>query len=170
MNRTPSSSGHGVPLADALRTLRLELQAEPLPPLRPRATAVAAPVIAPAAATAGGRSVAARRWPWAAGWAWAGTVACIAVLLASAWLMNLPRVPSAQEMPRLSGFLPVAPLEQWARPDGGADAAWLVNTELPNDQLAAFGLPFDPARAGETVRAQLLMRPSGEVLAVRLVR
>ena len=44
----------------------------------------------------------------------------------------------------------------------------LVNTELRRDRLVALGLPFDPARAGDSVRAELLVRPSGEVLAVLL--
>lgn len=169
MNRTPSSGGTSgrQPLSAALRTLRQQLQAEVPPPLRDRGPAAAPPPpLTPAAAPA----AAVVRRPLFGGWAWAGTVACVAVLVASAWLMNLPRLPGAPEAMRFSGFLPVAPLEQWVRADGGADAAWLVATELPNEQLAAFGLPFDPTRAGETVRAQLLMRPSGEVLAVRLVR
>ena len=51
-----------------------------------------------------------------------------------------------------------------------ADAAWLVSAELPSERLAALGLPYDPARAGETVRADLLVHRSGDVLAVRVVR
>jgi hypothetical protein len=45
----------------------------------------------------------------------------------------------------------------------------LVRAELPRERLAEFGLPFDPARAGDTVRTELLMRASGEVLAVRVL-
>ena len=36
--------------------------------------------------------------------------------------------------------------------------------------LAALGLPFDATRAGESVRAELLVRPSGQVLAVRFLQ
>jgi hypothetical protein len=57
---------------------------------------------------------------------------------------------------------------QRARTDSGR--TWLVTTELPHSRLAALGLPYDPARAGERVSAQLLMHGSGEVLAVRLNR
>jgi hypothetical protein len=72
-----------------------------------------------------------------------------------------------------SGFLPVAPPERFAELwQGGAQAApaWVVRTELPRERLAALGLPYDPARAGEPVRAELLMHPAGDVLAVRLTR
>jgi len=42
--------------------------------------------------------------------------------------------------------------------------------EAAQQQLAAMGLPFDPARAGERVPTQVLLRANGELLAVRLVR
>ena len=50
-----------------------------------------------------------------------------------------------------------------------ATPAWLVSTEMPRDRLAALGLPFDPARAAEPVRAELLMHASGEVIALRVI-
>ena len=65
------------------------------------------------------------------------------------------------------GFFPLVPPERWPR---DAAPAWLVRTELPGERLAALGLPYDPARAGDRVRAELLLHPSGEVLAVRLVQ
>jgi hypothetical protein len=67
---------------------------------------------------------------------------------------------------QLEGFVPVAGPEAWSSP---VSAAWLVRAELPRERLAEFGLPFDPARAGEPVHAQLLLRDSGEVLAVRVL-
>lgn len=48
--------------------------------------------------------------------------------------------------------------------------AWLVRTEMSRQQLASLGLPFDPSRAAERVPAEVLLRPNGELLAVRLVR
>jgi hypothetical protein len=63
-------------------------------------------------------------------------------------------------------FVSVAPPERWPR---GSAAAWLVSTELQGERLTAMGLPYDPARAGEAVRAELLLHPSGEVLAVRFL-
>jgi hypothetical protein len=47
--------------------------------------------------------------------------------------------------------------------------AWVVTTEMPSERLALLGLPYDPSDAGQRVRAELLMRPNGEVLAVRLI-
>ena len=54
---------------------------------------------------------------------------------------------------------------------GGVEAtAWVVTTELPQQRLAALGLPYDPGRAADRLRAELLVAASGEVLAVRLLR
>ena len=44
-----------------------------------------------------------------------------------------------------------------------------MTTELPRERLAAIGLPYDPARAAEPVRAELLMHASGDVIALRLI-
>jgi len=52
---------------------------------------------------------------------------------------------------------------------GSETPAWVVTTEMPQERLAAIGLPYDPARAAERVRAELLVAASGEVLAVRLL-
>lgn len=64
-----------------------------------------------------------------------------------------------------SGFIPLVSSEALAEAQHG----WIVPTELPLSQLATLGLPFDATRAGETVRAELLMNESGELLAVRLL-
>jgi hypothetical protein len=106
--------------------------------------------------------------------------AAVLTALALAWLLR-PLPPPERVRPEPaqlvddagggSGFLPVAPPERFAELwHGGALAApaWVVRTELPRERLAAFGLPYDPARAGEPVRAELLMHPAGDVLAVRL--
>jgi hypothetical protein len=50
-----------------------------------------------------------------------------------------------------------------------ATAAWVLAAEVPQQHLASFGLPYDPARAAEPLRAELLVSGSGEVLAVRLL-
>lgn len=165
MNPTVRPPGT-VPLAQHLRTLATELRAASPPPLRRAAPPTSAPRLPSLA-------VPARGWllPAPRRFAWAGVAACLLVLIASAWLMAMVRPgPDTRELARASGFLPVAPIDEWTRSDGSADAAWLVATEMPNERLAALGLPYDPARAGENVRAELLMRASGEVLAVRVVR
>lgn len=50
-----------------------------------------------------------------------------------------------------------------------AAQAWVLTAELPYQRLASFGLPYDPGRAGELLRAELLVAGNGEVLAVRLL-
>ena len=85
-------------------------------------------------------------------------------------MLRMPPLSSVDDGVRIgglgSGFLPLVPPERWPRE---AAAAWLVSTELPGERLAALGLPYDPGRAGDSVRAELLLHPSGEVLAVRFL-
>jgi hypothetical protein len=102
----------------------------------------------------------ARRW-----WAWSGGAAVAAMLVGASALLVL--APPAAVPQRGGGeFLPLVPREDW--PDE-ASPAWLVSSELPQERLAALGLPYDPARAAERVRAELLVHPSGLVLALRLI-
>jgi hypothetical protein len=91
------------------------------------------------------------------------------VLVGSVVLMLQAPAPQLQpdelRQLRMSGFVPLAAAERFP---ADAAPAWLVSTELRQDRLALLGLPYDPSRAGESVRAELLVRASGEVLAVRL--
>ncbi len=155
------SAQQTLPLAAALRLLAGELNAQQPPPeLQGRLFA---------AWRAQRHAAAPARWRWPrSAWAWpAGAAACAVVALGSALLLLRPPPPLlVDDGLRFGTFMPVAPPERW--PLGGAPA-WLVRTELPGERLAALGLPYDPARAGDSVRAELLMHPSGEVLAVRLV-
>jgi hypothetical protein len=75
-----------------------------------------------------------------------------------------PRVEAAGDDG--GAFVPLVPAEHWPRAPA---QAWLVSAEMPRERLAALGLPFDPARTGASLRAELLVRESGEVLAVRFV-
>jgi hypothetical protein len=70
-----------------------------------------------------------------------------------------------------SGFLPLVSQEEWRRAlaDQRQSAVWLMPAELPRERLALLGLPFDTARADERVRAELMLHPSGQLLAVRFV-
>lgn len=149
-----------VPLAQMLRVAATELAAVEPPPWRARTSQALVPPLP------------ARRWLWPA--AWSGAAACALVVLVSALLMLQGPPSTTEALPlqaRASDFLPLAAPERWDRLGReGQDAAWLVTTEMPRDRLAALGLPYDPARAGENVRAELLMHPSGEVLAVRFLR
>lgn len=154
------------PLAGALRNAAAALNAEQPPPeLKARVLAAAgraAPASAPKRTPA-----TPRRATW---WSpWSGAVACGVVLSVSALLMlRPPATPPGSDALPIAGadFVPLVPPERWP---SEAAPAWLVRTEMPGERLAALGLPYDPARAGDSVRAELLLHPSGEVLAVRLV-
>ncbi|MFN0182717.1 MAG: hypothetical protein ACKVQR_02750 [Aquabacterium sp.] len=192
-------TGTVLPLAVALRDARDALAREPLPddlaarvlqqwalcqpdPLAgPTWSAVPhAAALPPPGLAAGGRALIAGAgraasllqplWQrWLAG---SGAALCLVALTLSVVLMlsapPLPAPPGAAAP--ASGFLPVVSaqrLAELAAADVGP--SWVVPGEWPRERLAAFGLPYDPARAGETVRAELLVHASGDVLAVRLL-
>ena len=116
------------------------------------------------------------RWPGSRGSRWLLPAGLL--LAAAALLVGLDTRPSAGgRLPAAlvagdtgTAFLPVRGAE-WPGPaTGDPGVAWLVEAELPRERLALLGLPFDPARAGDRVPAELLLNPDGEVIAVRLVR
>jgi len=116
-----------------------------------------------------GPAQARRRLRWLSiGWAGLSTVTAA---LAVALVVNsaLPTATPGTQVDA-DGFVRLVSADEWQRANAAADSTWLVNAEMPQSRLAALGLPYDPARAGERVPAQLLMRGSGEVLAVRLNR
>lgn len=104
------------------------------------------------------------------GMAWAaGTL----LLLAGALLTLAPPVPEAGPNPMAdSGFMPVVSREEWRQALASQREAplWLMPAELPRERLALLGLPFDPARADQRVQAELMVHPSGQLLAVRFVQ
>lgn len=119
-----------------------------------------------------------RASPWAP---WATAALCGVLLLASTVLLLRPPAGAgsgdrftdrgwAAQTDTL-GFLPAGSAERWL--GGGAGGrpspAWVVSAELPRERLVEFGLPFDPSRAADTVRAELLLRGNGEVMAVRVL-
>ncbi|MDM4766514.1 hypothetical protein [Pelomonas sp. SE-A7] len=118
-------------------------------------------------AAAGGK-----RASWAAPLAWSGAGACGLLLVAASALLLLEPPPSADQTAYATDFVPLVPPDRWASylQETGQARAWLVSTELPRDRLALMGLPYDPSQAGERVKAELLMHPSGDLLAVRFVR
>jgi hypothetical protein len=148
-------------LARALQAAAAELQAQALPP------DLQAKVLTAARRARGAAAGRVAPVPRRGLRAWSGAAVCACVLGGSALLMLRPPLPAAvDEGWRAGGFLPLAPPERWP---ADATPAWLVRTELQGERLAALGLPYDPARAGNGVRAELLLRPSGEVLAVRFL-
>lgn len=115
------------------------------------------------------------RWLRRLAWG-SGVLGATAALLLSAMLLLDPpdgHVETAASAG--SGFIPLVPEREFraalgAAGDGGRNAAvWLQPAELPRERLALLGLPFDAARADETVRAELMLHPSGQVLAVRFL-
>lgn len=149
-------------LAQALGHARAELaRATPPPDLLQR--------LLPTPAVPAPPGLPARPWLRLAPWLWSAGLACTAVLVGSVVLMLQAPAPHLQpdelRQLRMSGFMPLAGAERFPQ---DAAPAWLVSTELRQDRLALLGLPYDPSRAGDSVRAELLVRASGEVLAVRL--
>lgn len=105
------------------------------------------------------------------GWAgWAG-LSTAAIALATVFVVNAALdTPASETALSDDGFVRLVSSDVWQRARVGNGRTWIVTTELPHSRLAALGLPYDPARAGERVQAELLMHSSGEVLAVRLDR
>jgi len=146
-------------LAQALRLAAADLAGQTPPP------ALQARVLAAARAARATPPLVHRGWG-----RWAAAAACACVVGGTALLtltLQLPPPPPAQGTAAgVQGFLALVPADAWPKE---ATTAWLVSTELQGERLAALGLPYDPSRAGDRVRAELLLHPSGEVLAVRLV-
>lgn len=170
-----------ISLAQALQRAALDLNAaEPPPQLLAAVQARWAPqpVAKPAAAKL-------HRLPWTWPGAAVAAMSALALVLVGSVLLMLQAPPADQpglqqqqqqlaqasqgpQGPGTDGsrFVNLVPPERWPRE---ASAAWLVRTEIPSHRLAVLGLPFDPAHADQPVRAEMLMRASGEVLAVRFV-
>ena len=119
-------------------------------------------------------------------WVWAGVSSCVLGLAGTVAVFTLslpPQVAGAAEFSP-SAFVPLVSEERFEhalnqpanegreprQPDQPREGrAWVVTTEMPAERLALLGLPYDPSDAGQRVRAELLVRPNGEVLAVRLI-
>jgi hypothetical protein len=183
MNATPPRDRATEPLADALRRAAADLAGHAPPPavrtavlarLAPRAQATGE-LATGELSTAGGATL--RRPGWAP-WTTAALVGVL-LLVSTALLLRPPAGGNGAPLAdtgwaadaALLGFLPAASAERWLGQAGSARAApaWVVSAELPREQLVEFGLPFDPSRAADTVRAELLLRGNGEVMAVRLL-
>ncbi len=111
------------------------------------------------------------RWLRLLAWGSGALGATAAVLLTAMLLLDPPGTQIAQAAPAGSGFIPLVPEGEFraALSAPRSAAVWLQPTELPRERLALLGLPFDAARADETVRAELMLNPSGQVLAVRIL-
>jgi hypothetical protein len=100
-----------------------------------------------------------RRWrlaPWVA-----VPVGLAAMVALGAALVFLRTEPPAT--PRGPAFVALTPLETIA----AEPRPVVIASDVPRAQLAALGLPVDPARADLPVRAEFLVSQRGAVLAVR---
>jgi hypothetical protein len=107
------------------------------------------------------RSAGVKILEWLSRWRWQGAALALTALFSLAWILDSQL---AGPDPVSGQFMAVTELGAFP----ADDEVWLVAAELPQQQLAAMGLPFDPARAGERVPTQVLLRANGELLAVRL--
>lgn len=120
------------------------------------------------------RPVSEPRWFRRLAWGSGALGAAAALLLTTLLLLDPPGSQTAQAGPAGgdgSGFIPVVPEADFraALASDRPTPVWLQPAELPRERLAWLGLPFDASRADETVRAELLVNPSGQVLAVRIL-
>ncbi|HEX8072510.1 MAG TPA: hypothetical protein VF546_21360 [Pyrinomonadaceae bacterium] len=72
---------------------------------------------------------------------------------------------SAVEPERVTDFVPLV-----AGSAAPLVSGQLVRVELPRSALAPLGLPLDPARAGDTIKADVLVGDDGLARAIRFVR
>lgn len=62
-------------------------------------------------------------------------------------------------------FLPVAPPSTWSTDEGR-----LLRVRLPHAALATYGLPVNPERMSESVRADVMVGADGTVRAIRFIQ
>jgi hypothetical protein len=145
------------PAADARVLARLQAASPATTAVTPTATA----------GTAVATVAAPHRWQrWLA--TSAGLLATALVLL----VLGPPGPRRAAQQGWDSGFLPVVSQDEWRRTlaEQRELPVWLMPAELPRQQLAQLGLPFDASRADESLRAELMVHPStGRLLAVRIL-
>jgi hypothetical protein len=75
---------------------------------------------------------------------------------------SAPPVAARAASPSFMPLVPVAEIER-------SSDAYVVPARVPRMALAQFGLPVNPARAGEGIDTELLVRPDGAVLALRFI-
>lgn len=175
----PGNMSDKTTLQQALATARAELSTQTAPPYV-RAQLLAAferqrferADTARAQAAAASQPPAARgkRWSWSLVMGWSGALASLAVIAAAALMvLTEPAVSSSTALAQAGDdsavFIPTVSSARLAE----ESQAYVVSTEMPRASLASMGLPFDASRAADSVRAEMLMSRSGDVLAVRFV-
>jgi hypothetical protein len=104
-------------------------------------------------------------WRWLA-WLAVPAMAACALLLATAVALQSPARPGGGAVPEGAPFIALASMEAIA----AEPEKVVVAAELPRAALAHYGLPFDPSRADQPARAELLLSARGAVLAVRFMQ
>lgn len=87
--------------------------------------------------------------------------------LMTPWIGPAPNLnhPAAQSESADAPFIALQPMERIAQERD----ATVVTTTFPRALLANYGLPVSPERAGEPVRADMLLSNSGQPLALRII-
>jgi hypothetical protein len=80
-------------------------------------------------------------------------------------LQQPPATPQASTSSTDSPFIALQPMERIAMERD----ATVVTTTFPRALLANYGMPVSPERAGEQVRADMLLSGSGQPLALRII-
>ena len=99
-------------------------------------------------------------WPIAL----AASIGLVAVAVRQMPAVEIASAPAASQGAS-ARFMPVVPTAEIER----SSDAYVVSARVPRMALAQFGLPINPARAGEAIDTELLVRPDGAVLALRFV-
>ena len=95
------------------------------------------------------------------GWRTAALAGVTTLVIALSIAMLAPDVPQRDAAVR-TPFLALVASEVIA-----AEPAVIVSSQVAAATLSEYGLPVDPARADEPVKAEFLLSPTGLVLAVR---
>ena len=151
-------------LDDRIAALKLELAAFEPPSSTDRAVAAAAerasrkrtrPAFSP--------RILDRWFAWPV--ALAASIGLIALALRQMPVEEISPVTPAAASTASARFMPVVPVAEIER----SSDAYVVPARVPRMALAQFGLPVNPARAGDAIDTELLIRPDGAVLALRFV-
>ena len=98
------------------------------------------------------------------GWWRAAALASVMTLVVVLTVILLPQSPSPSgDATVRTPFLALVASEALA----AEPSALIVSSEVPGSTLSEYGLPVDPARIDQPIRAEFLLSPTGLLLAVR---
>ena len=101
-------------------------------------------------------------WRRLMGWRAAALAGVMTLAVAVSVAVLMPQAPSRDSTVR-TPFLALVASEAIA----AERSALIVSSEVPGSALSDYGLPVDPARIDQPVRAEFLLSPTGLLLAVR---